>query len=166
MTKPNPTPACKTCGKTFVKPWKRAIYCSVQCQLAPRLTEQAAGCWLWTGAVNNHGYGQVNVNGVRRYVHRLMFAEHKGEIPEGAHLLHSCDTPNCCNPAHLAVGAAKDNLRDMANKGRSTRSLSEQQVKEIRALRGIVSGVELAKRYGVTKTTISLWQRRDNAFRR
>lgn len=57
---------------------------------------------------------------------------------------HHCDNPPCCNPAHLFLGTALDNVRDMLNKGRErpaygrrhhAAKLTEEQVREIRARR-------------------------------
>ena len=40
-------------------------------------------------------------------------------LPDGAVLMHTCDNPACCNPHHLEVATqARDNLADMAAKGR------------------------------------------------
>lgn len=43
----------------------------------------------------------------------------------------------------------------MRHEGNPSSKLTEDQVKEIRSMRGIVSGVELAKKFGITKTTVS-----------
>jgi hypothetical protein len=34
-----------------------------------------------------------------------------GEIPEGHHLHHTCETPGCCNPAHLEPLSPGDHVR-------------------------------------------------------
>lgn len=46
-----------------------------------------------------------------------------GQLEEGKAVLHKCDTPACCNPAHLAVGSQRENMNDMYTKGRGSPSL-------------------------------------------
>lgn len=76
------------------------------------------GCWLWRGAHGEHGYGSIKFREQTRTVHRLMYEFAYGPIENGLHVLHSCDTPNCINPAHLSLGTHMDNMRDMLEKGR------------------------------------------------
>lgn len=74
------------------------------------------GCWLWTGA---HGrYGNLSVNKRHMDAHRFSWLLHRGQIPDGMRVLHSCDVSLCVNPEHLFLGTAKDNTRDMLAKGR------------------------------------------------
>lgn len=82
------------------------------------------GCWLWTGAVAGNGYGSVREPGTGKRVgaHKLVYELVTGhKVRRGLVLLHACDTPTCCNPAHLKPGKHLTNMRDMVRKGRSSR---------------------------------------------
>ncbi len=82
------------------------------------------GCWEWLGARLKSGYGFSKricyIQGKKKNStsHRLFYEKFKGKIPEGLFVCHKCDNPICCNPDHLFLGTAKDNVRDMMNKGR------------------------------------------------
>ena len=85
-----------------------------------RINKIASGCWIWTKATNERGYGVFKVFGTRRQIkaHRATYQEFVGAIPEGMDVLHRCDNPPCCNPEHLFLGTHADNMRDCARKGR------------------------------------------------
>lgn len=76
-------------------------------------------CWEWIGS-KRHDYGQLSsVRGRSPHkAHRVSYEIHFGPIPDGMDVLHSCDNPPCCNPRHLRLGTAKDNARDMVERGR------------------------------------------------
>ncbi len=76
------------------------------------------GCWLWLGERNSKGYGRLKVDGHYIAAHRIAWAEAFGPIPAGLMACHHCDNRPCCNPAHLFIGSAADNLRDAFAKGR------------------------------------------------
>ncbi len=76
------------------------------------------GCWRWTGARVTTGYGVLRINRKPVLTHRLMYAHTHGDIPRMAVVMHSCDTPECCNPKHLTIGTHKENTQDMLRKGR------------------------------------------------
>jgi len=78
-------------------------------------------CWLWKGTTAK-GYGTFGV-GPRKahrmvYAHRIAYFLEYGVDPAPFWILHRCDTPLCCNPAHLWRGTAADNIRDCISKGR------------------------------------------------
>jgi len=75
-------------------------------------------CWPWTHGKTLAGYGQTTVNGEKRLAHRLAWELAVGPIPAGLCILHRCDNPPCCNPAHLFLGTKKDNAADAIAKGR------------------------------------------------
>lgn len=80
--------------------------------------EKTEGCWNWTAAKSTHGYGRIILNRKLENAHRVSYELLVGAIPEGGHLLHSCDNRRCVNPAHLTVGTHKQNMEDMSAKGR------------------------------------------------
>ncbi len=82
------------------------------------------GCWLWDGPVAN-GYGRLGIGGRKgrcHYAHRLSYRHHKGPVPAGLLVLHTCDVPACVNPDHLYAGTRTDNLLDAVRRGRHART--------------------------------------------
>lgn len=76
-------------------------------------------CLIFTGYVPKSGYGLIWHQGKNQLAHRVSYVLHKGEIPVGFIVLHSCDNRLCINPNHLSIGTSKDNSDDMIAKGRS-----------------------------------------------
>lgn len=127
-------------------------------------------CWLWLGSCQPSGYGQIGVmlpGSERRqatyYAHRVAWALSHGPIPDGKDVLHHCDVRHCVNPAHLYVGTHDDNMRDATVRNRlhvprpSGQRVTEAQLEEIFNL--ILCGmkqVEVARRFGVSKSYVSL----------
>lgn len=127
-------------------------------------------CWLWRGERNRYGYG-ISYPGSRRHrAHRVAYVLSRGRIPDNLLVLHRCDNPPCCNPAHLFLGTCADNIRDAIQKGRHPgipneckargvkqhlAKLTDSTVTQMRDLYrlGTVSLRNLARAFGVSKTT-------------
>jgi len=77
-----------------------------------------SGCREWARHRDVDGYGRTKVNGKDIGAHQLAWKLTNGEIPSGHGVLHKCDNPPCCEPAHLFTGTVLDNNRDMLAKGR------------------------------------------------
>jgi len=69
------------------------------------------GCWEWTAATSNKGYGQFGVNKIAKSTHRISYIIHKGEIPGGLMICHTCNNPPCINPNHVYAGTSSDNMK-------------------------------------------------------
>ena len=68
-----------------------------------------SGCVVWTGALNNGGYGIIRVDGRTRMAHRIAWAEERGSIPEGMFLDHICWNRSCVNVEHLRIVTRQQN---------------------------------------------------------
>lgn len=128
-----------------------------------REVDQSGGpeaCWPWVGGPHIKAYGAISHN--RRTIHasRAAWIVTHGD-PGRLYVLHRCDNPPCCNPAHLFLGTHQDNMADMAAKKRGMRGarhnfakLTDAQVVEMRAAyaTGTVTSLDFEKQYGVTRT--------------
>ena len=82
------------------------------------IVDSVTDCWNFTGGKNNIGYGMIRDDKKMRTAHRVSYEEHKGIIPQGLCVMHSCDNTLCCNPHHLSLGTHQDNTNDMISKNR------------------------------------------------
>lgn len=82
----------------------------------------SAGCWIWTGRKNDQGYGKLSIANRTEKAHRVSYVIHKGEIPSGLCVCHSCDNPSCVNPEHLWLGTQRENIYDCISKNRDNSS--------------------------------------------
>lgn len=84
-------------------------------------------CWNWTacttGAKDLGWYGRFCLRNKRYYAHRVAWCIARGfpleYLTDELAVLHDCDNPLCCNPAHLTLGTQLDNVRDMIRKSRN-----------------------------------------------
>lgn len=133
----------------------------------PKHCPELGRCWVWLGVTRN-GYGRCRLicGGKLLSAHRVSWELVKGIIPEGLKVLHKCDNPACVRPFHLFLGTYKDNRLDCLRKGRGSK-LTLDQVRKIRKLYASgITQVIIAKKFGVTRETVSaianrrIWKKR------
>lgn len=90
-------------------------------RLHSKVEIDASGCWVWQGATTSTGYGVFWLDGKQERAHRAAWLLHRGSIPEGRHVLHTCDVRACVNPDHLYLGDDLDNARDRDQRRRNPR---------------------------------------------
>ena len=83
-----------------------------------KIDKTPSGCWEWNASKNHSGYGQFRYDGKVMLAHRASYIIFSGDIPEGNHILHSCDNPACVNPEHLRPGTDADNVADKMSRNR------------------------------------------------
>lgn len=64
------------------------------------------GCWNWTGAKDNKGYGKI----VKLLAHRVSYATFIGDIDNNKELDHLCRNTICINPKHLEAVTHRENI--------------------------------------------------------
>lgn len=115
-------------------------------------------CVIWPFS-RPTGYGMLVHNGKSFYAHRFMCEIAHGPAPTPQHqAAHSCGNGHngCVNPRHLSWQTNSENQLERRRHGTNgTRSkLTPEQVLEIRRLKGVKSELELAKMFGVSRSTI------------
>jgi len=137
--------------------------------------DKTGDCWLWTGGLDEDGYGRFWYHGRTRPAHHVLYVLLHGPLKEGWQVCHHCDVRRCVRPDHLFAGTQSDNIRDCWQKNRQSfnakpqpgsrngnSSLTEEQVLEIRAKYkpsraghpSTTSFNALAREYGVSKFAI------------
>ena len=121
---------CMRCGSKFETKGKTGArqYCSTACRFWSKVDvsggEQA--CWPWkpSARAKRRIYGSflaAKCGGIAQFIdaHRMAWELSNGPVPHGLMVLHRCDNPVCCNPAHFFLGTNSDNIRDAVIKGRA-----------------------------------------------
>jgi hypothetical protein len=120
-------------------------------------------CWEWQAGLFTSGYGQFKLAKKPVKAHRVAWMLTYGHLDDDLCVLHRCDNPKCCNPAHLFTGTRADNGRDCALKDRTAHGathpnakLNGEQAREIvkRKAEGM-SVRAIAREFGVNHWTVT-----------
>lgn len=76
-------------------------------------------CREWQGGRVGVGYGSFSRQGRRQMVHRWVWEQVNGPIPDGMIVMHLCDNPPCFRYDHLVLGTLKANTADREAKQRN-----------------------------------------------
>ena len=121
-------------------------------------------CWPWLGARKTAGYGNFFVHrdppskegqAVFMNAHKFAYTITYGPIAAGEVVRHHCDTPSCCNPAHLTAGTQQENIADAIERGRIHPS---ENGRRAGPLGGLVNGLRTA--HLTDREAIEIIQRR------
>lgn len=115
-------------------------------------------CWPWTASACKKGYGRFVAGETKVPAHRFAWVITNGVDPDPRlGIMHSCDNPRCCNPAHLTPGTHRDNSLDMMAKGRWQPAPGRVKLTAETAIliaNDTRKRRELEQAFGVSRTTI------------
>lgn len=131
--------------------------------------QEPTKCWPWLGHKSALGYGRIDIRGHGHFLApRIAYFISTHHDAGHLNVLHKCDNPSCCNPAHLFVGSNQDNVNDREAKGRNKvcnvdnrgirnrgAKLTETDVISIRREATSSSHDELSRKYSVNRATIN-----------
>ena len=131
-------------------------------------SSDADSCWEWTGTKNNAGYPLFSYHGrmvsATKTAYTLYYNQ---DIPQNWVVTHTCGKVDCMNPNHLYITSRSDMTKEQYLSGQRklpnqqgaknpNARLTEDDVHAIRQRKADgATHAELAKEFGVTKTTIS-----------
>lgn len=127
-------------------------------------------CLIWPYATFQNGYAVAVVDGRTTHASHVMCTLAHGEPkPETPFSLHSCGggANACVHPQHLRWGTQAENMEDSVLAGTRCRGedqhaakLTENDVRQIRLLRGVIMQKEIAARFKVDPETVRRIQKR------
>lgn len=116
-------------------------------------------CLVWPFSRTPAGYPRMRDKLVTRIICERVY----GPSTNGGYALHSCGNGHlgCVNPRHLRWGSQSQNAEDSREHGvlplgaaNGQSKLTEEAVRYIKSMRGVISQSELARQFGVSNVTV------------
>lgn len=80
-------------------------------KIGRRIVPQPNGCWLYRNDPDRYGHATISDGtSYNVAVHRFVYETLVGQIPNGHHLHHKCQTRGCCNPKHLVPLTPREHM--------------------------------------------------------
>ena len=127
--------------------------------------EDKDGCLLWPHYTRTDGYPVTSIDGQRMAVHRYVCEKEHGPPPSPHHdAAHSCGKGHlaCVNRHHLSWKTRSENFADKLIHGTDNRGekngyskATEEQARQILALRGKMTRQQIAEKVGVTRSIVA-----------
>jgi hypothetical protein len=118
-------------------------------------------CWLYKEYKNKYGYGVFKCKGIQKSAHIFAYESYirkkRDTTGDKKLVCHKCNNKSCCNPEHLYLGTAKENIIDSIKVGRKKDKLNEEKVREIKKLlkEKKLTQKEISEKYKVADGMIS-----------
>lgn len=91
-------------------------------------TKRDGDCLVWTGALDNYGYGRIHDGKKTVRAHRWSYEQSVGPIPDGMLIDHICHNPACVLPAHLRLANKAQNMQNLLGPTRVNKSSGYRNV--------------------------------------
>jgi hypothetical protein len=108
------------------------------------------GCWIYTKNTKStypkiyRGTDPITDNRISHQAHRISYEIHKGPIPDGMFVCHTCDNHKCWNPDHLWLGTTQENTQDRNRKNRQSQGPHHAEIRRIAAERNRIARARAA----------------------
>jgi hypothetical protein len=138
--------------------------------LTENVSHAGDGCLIWPfGRDKRVNRGMLKHNGKNYWAHRLMCELVHGAPPTPKHqAAHNCGKGHyrCVNPRHLEWKTNAQNQLDRAKNGNALRNphgpkgaLTPEQKAEIIALKGTMTQMAIAAKFGISLGCVQYWQK-------
>lgn len=123
--------------------------------------EQSGDCLLWPSYKNKSGHGIIREKRKTISAHRVAYELEYGAIPNGAHIIHDCHNPSCCNPRHLRASDNKENMLQKTLYGRRSgksggmKLYPDEVIKIRKLLKQGITQAAIGAMFGVSRGAIS-----------